>query len=343
VPIGTGPFIYKEWSRDNRFVADKNPNYWRKGLPYLDQIEFRPIPDTTARYNSLKSGDINLMVTSAEPTILKLLDDGKTGDVQVTRSTGNNDVTLNLINVTKAPMDDLRVRQAMAYSLNKKTLDDISSTDPALEADTVYQKESKWYTPAVNYPSFDLDKAKALVAAYTADKGPLEFSLTSTTDPDTLRSVQAEATMFQAAGMKVQVNTVDQATLIGNAVTGNFQAQIWRQFGGADPDLNYVWWIGSNATGALTLNMARNQDQQTDDALNAGRATNDFETRKAAYAKVQQRQTDLLPYLWLSHLRWTLGADNKVRGLQGMPLPDGGMSSGLVGGVVPVTAMWLDT
>src|SRR5262249_5590019 len=129
----------------------------------------------------------------------------------------------------------------------------------------------------------------------------------------------------------------------GNAVSGNYQAQVWRQFGAADPDLNYVWWIGANAAGPLALNMARNVDQQTDDALNAGRATTDFDKRKAAYAKVQQRQTDLLPYLGLSHRRWTLGAANNVRGLQGMPLPDNeGQSAGLVGGVIPVTAMWLD-
>jgi ABC-type transport system substrate-binding protein len=340
-PIGTGPFVFKSWQRDDKLVATKNPNYWRPGLPYLDEIDFKPIPDDTSRYNSLKSGDINLMVTSAEPTIGKLLPDGKAGSIQVTRSVGNNDVTLVLLNVQKPPLDNLKVRQAMAYALDKRALDDISSTDPSLEANTVYQPESKWYTPAPDYPSFDLDKAKSLVQSVGS---PVSFTMTSTTDPDTLRVAQAEAQMWQAAGMQVQVNTIDQATLIGNAVSGNYQAQVWRQFGAADPDLNYVWWIGANAAGPLALNMARNVDQQTDDALNAGRATTDFNTRKAAYAKVQQRQTDLLPYLWLSHLRWTLGASNNVRGLQGMPLPDNqGMSSGLVGGVIPVTAMWIDS
>jgi ABC-type transport system substrate-binding protein len=111
VPIGTGPFKYQSWQRDNVFVAVKNQDYWRKseGLPYLEEIDFRPIPDATARYNSIKSGDINLTVSSAETTINKFLEDAAAGSLQVTRSIGNNDVNMNIINVEKPPMDNVKV------------------------------------------------------------------------------------------------------------------------------------------------------------------------------------------------------------------------------------------
>ena len=105
---------------------------------------------------------------------------------------------------------------------------------------------------------------------------------------------------------------------------------IWRQFGAADPDINYQWWIRANAVGPLALNMASNQDPQLDQLLIDGRSTIDFDVRKAAYDKVSARQTEALHYLWLSHSRWALGADNKVRGLEGFQLPDGSMSAGLV-------------
>jgi ABC-type transport system substrate-binding protein len=337
-PIGTGPFKFQSWQRDDKLVTVKNPDYWRKGLPYLDEVDFRPIPDATQRYNSLKTGNINLMVSSAEPTINKLLADAKNGDVQVVRSVGNNDVTLDIINTTKPPMDNIKVRQAMAYALDKRTLDDITSTDPSLEANTVYQQESKWYTPSPDYPQFDLQKAKSLVQ----EVGNISFTFNTTTDPDTLRASQAIAKMWQDAGMNVTVKSVDQATLINLAVAGDFQVQVWRQFGAADPDINWVWWIGANAGPGIALNFARFANTDLDNALNDGRATTDFDKRKAAYAKVQQIQNANLPYLWLSHLRWTAGATNNVRGLQGQPLPDGGQSAGLVGGVLPITAMWLE-
>jgi ABC-type transport system substrate-binding protein len=89
--------------------------------------------------------------------------------------------------------------------------------------------------------------------------------------------------------------------------------------------------------------MARNQDPVLDQALNDGRATIDLAPRKKAYDTVVQRQTADLPYIWLSHSRWVMAADNKLRGIQGYPLPDGGMSAGLVSGINPVTGMWLDT
>ena len=56
LPIGTGPFIASAWNYNTAFIATKNPNYWRAGLPYLDQVEFHPIPDGPTRYTSLTSG-----------------------------------------------------------------------------------------------------------------------------------------------------------------------------------------------------------------------------------------------------------------------------------------------
>ena len=63
-PIGTGPFIYSDWQPNSHFTATKNPNYWRTGYPYLDQITFRPIPDTTQREQSLRSGSVDLILSA---------------------------------------------------------------------------------------------------------------------------------------------------------------------------------------------------------------------------------------------------------------------------------------
>ena len=56
IPVGTGPFIYSNWVPNDHFTAVRNPNYWRSGLPYLDQITFKPIPDTTQREATLQIG-----------------------------------------------------------------------------------------------------------------------------------------------------------------------------------------------------------------------------------------------------------------------------------------------
>ena len=147
---------------------------------------------------------------------------------------------------------------------------------------------------------------------------------------------------FVTAGMEVEIQILEQSTYIINAVQGNYQAQIWRQFGATDPDGNYVWFNVANAEGTLALNMARNVDPTIDSALNAQRATTDLAPRKQAWDAIQAQQSIDLPYLWLSHLRWALAAGNTVRGLDGGTLPDGTPRVGLTGGVIAVTQMWFE-
>ena len=345
-PVGTGPFQFKSWEPDKSFQVTKYPGYWRKDadgtqLPYLDEVDFNPIPDATTRLASIKSGDVNVTTSSDEVTIRKMLDDGKAGTIQVVRANGVADDTLVLLNTTAAPVDDIRVRQAMAYAIDKNALNQVTQTDPTLNINSVFASDSPYYTDT-GYPQFDLEKAKSLVASYQAEKGPITFVFGTTTDPVTQQAVQAIQSMWQAAGMNVTIQGFEQSAFIANAVTGKFTVQIWRQFGAQDPDGNYVWFYGPNATGALTLNMARNNDPQIDTALNAQRATPDENARKQAWATIQQRQTDDLPYLWLSHVRWALAASNNVRGLDGGTLPDGSPSMGFNQGVIRVTQMWMD-
>lgn len=342
-PVGTGPFKFQDWTPDKSLSVTRNESYWRQGLPYLDSVEFRPLPDSNSRYGSLQSGDVQVLISSQESTIQRMLDDAKDGKFQVVRSIGNNDVTMVLFNTSAPPFDDLRARQGLAYAIDRKALSEVSGSDPSLSADSVFQPDSVWYAPQPDYPKFDPAKAKQLIEAYEAEKGPLKFTFGSTTDPQVLAPVQALAAQWNAAGAEVDIKTFDQTVFITNAVTGQYQAHIWRQFGSADPDPNYIWWHSANAEGTLALNMARNKDPKIDAALQKGRGTTDVATRKQAYEEVAKQFTATVPYIWLNHLRWTAAADNRLRGIQGMPLPDGTQSAGLVGGVLPVTAMWFET
>ena len=130
--------------------------------------------------------------------------------------------------------------------------------------------------------------------------------------------------------------------MISDAVTGKLQAVLWRQFGGDDPDGNYVWWTGKNARGMLALNASRLQDAQIDAALDRARATDDLEVRKQAYAELQRRQTELVPYIWLSHTQWVIGAANSVRNIGNKSLPDGQTARPFGGAVSRLTEVWLD-
>jgi peptide/nickel transport system substrate-binding protein len=74
--VGAGPFIVKEWTRDSKMVLAKNPNYWRTGQPYLDELEFRVLSDETQRYNSITTGEADVAWINTLPVQKQAKDSG---------------------------------------------------------------------------------------------------------------------------------------------------------------------------------------------------------------------------------------------------------------------------
>jgi len=340
-PVGTGPFKFSSWVPDKSLIVEKNTGYWRSGLPYLDKIDYRPIADDQTRYKSFQAGDLDVMITPREQTIQNLAKDGQAGTAQMVRAKGDNDVNMLMMNVSKPPFNNIKLRQAIAYSIDRSQLLALYGSGPEVAADSVYVKSSPWYVDA-NYPKFDLPKAKALVEEIAGGPGKrLDLTLDTVPDQELQRILQLLMQMLQQAGIDIKLRTTEQATLINKAISGDYDIMTWRQFGSPDPDGNFTWWIGENATSVPALNMARNQDPQIDEALRAGRQTADEATRKKLYGTVQERLAIDLPYVFMTHLRWTMGAANHVRNLESGTLPNGQKRAGLISGVLPLNEMWV--
>jgi len=349
-PIGTGPFIMKEWVPDSKMTLTKNPNYWRKDssgaqLPYLDQLVFRPIPDVQNRANALQSGDINMMHTSNPATIKLLEGKAKSGDLQAVVDKGANEETFFMINTAKAPFDDVRVRQALAYGTDVDAYLNVQQIDPATKADSPFNKDDPYYADS-NFPTYDPAKAKALIDEYKAEKGisDITFSLATTPVPENQAVVQQIAEQWAQIGVNAQPKGTEQGQFIVDAALGNYDVNLWRQFGAQDPDGDYVWWTSNSVApiGALSLNFARLSDPQIDAALDQARGSADPAVRKAAYKTVQERWAQLVPYVWLNHTQWLIAAANDVRGLSNGPLPDGQESAPYQSGTFRLTATWID-
>lgn len=250
-----------------------------------------------------------------------------------------------MLNMSKPPLDDVRVRQAIAYATDQETYNEVVDEGVPQVATGPFKPNSQWRVET-DHPTFDLAEAQRLVQEYEAEVGPVSFSLGTTENPETREAVQVLQGMWQEAGMDVQITTVDQANFIGEALAGNYDANLWRQFGAPDPDVDYVWWHSKTADGDSNfLNFARLYDEQVDDALERGRQATDLDERKAAYADFQNRLAELVPYVWLGHSVWAVAADNDVRDITNGPLPDGAESlpiggTGTFGGTHRLTQVW---
>jgi len=344
-PVGTGPFIYSNWVPNDHFTAVRNPNYWRSGLPYLDQITFKPIPDTTQREATLRSGGVD-MIQSADPTTLtNFSGSGGTGFQLVDTRTGvigQPSFTYIMLNLAVPPTNDLRVRQALAKAMNQHELQKVIGGPPAQPANGIFPPNSPYYSNT-GFPTYDPSGAKSLVAAYKAQHGTPTLNLLTIPNPIAIKEVQAIQQMWQQVGFDVTISEVEQATIISDFVFGKFQAVTSYQFGAVNPDLNYVWWSTTTISpvGQIGLNFSRMNDPIIESALLTGRHTTDEATRVTAYKTVNEQLAKQLPYLWIEQYVFSEVADSRVQNFANPKLPNGSPQYAFDEGIFVPTQIWL--
>jgi peptide/nickel transport system substrate-binding protein len=327
-PIGTGPFVLDTWVPDNRFVAKKNPDYWMRdeqgnAMPYLDEIEFRPITDVQTRTSSLQSGTINMLHTTDQIEINNLRSRAQAGAIQAIEDRGENEESFVMLNSSAPPFDNKLARNAVAYATNYEAYLQTFEIDPELATDSAFGKDSPYYVDDLDFPTYNPDRARELVEEYESTTGsPLAFTLATTPVPANLQRVQLLQQMYEEVGMDVDVTGTEQSQFIVDGVTGAYQANLWRQFGATDPDADYLWWHKSNVTDPISLNIARFENDELSDALDAARATPDVEERARQYEIVQRVWAAETPYIWLNSTTWLIAADNNIRDFTNNNLPD---------------------
>ncbi len=342
-PVGTGPFVYQNWQPNDHFTVTRNPNYWRAGLPYLDQITYRPIPDTIQRESTLKTGGID-MLQSTDPDTIKRFS-GQSGYQVVDTSTGvigEPTMAFIMLNTAVAPTNDLSIRQALAMSLDQATVQKIFGGGYARPVNGLFLSGSPYYSDP-GYPAYDPAAAKKLVAAYAAQHGQPKLTLLTITDPRLGQVVQIIQQMWNQVGFDVTISQIEQANLINDFIAGQFQAATSYQFGAVDPDLNYVWWSTTTAkpVGSIALNFARNSDPVIEQNLLTGRHTTDQTTRNKAYQAVNQQLAKDLPYLWLEQYLFTEVATSRVQNFANPTLPSGAKQYAFDEGIFVPTQIWL--
>jgi len=312
-PIGTGPFTFKEWVVNDHVTVVKNTHYWQKGLPHLDEIIFKPIPDAATRLRDLQDGTVDAIneVTAQQVREIR-------ADATLQRLEYNRGEELFVpLNTQVAPFDNIHARLALAYATDTATFIKQLGDGIYTPANGMFAPGQLGYTPNSGYPTYDLAKAKQEVAAYTAATGqPLTFTLNATSEIAYSTQDQLLQSMWQAAGAHVSLTTANQADQVLDVVLGKYQAADFRLFGQPDPDADYYWWASTSVGAAndVSLNMPRYATPQTDAALQAGRATTDTVARSAAYQRFERLVNAGAPYIWLARTDWVIASTPKVHG-----------------------------
>jgi peptide/nickel transport system substrate-binding protein len=341
-PVGTGPFVFKEWIPNSHFTATANPHYWRKGYPYLSQITFKPIIDPNARVDALETGTVDMMHTNSPSTLLQFRHNKKWAYYDNSGSIlGQPTVNCLMLNTGAAPFNNHTLRTAMAKASNPAQYSQVIDKGINAPMSGLFLPGSEYYTKTA-YPSYDPKGAAKLVKQIEHETGqPVSFTLTATSNSDVQRAAQFVQQKFTQAGMKVNIETLAQSALINNALAGTYQATTWRQFGAVDPDLNYVWWSTTTTSPPLALNMARNSDPRIQKALTLGRSTSDHATRVKAYQEINQYLGEDIPYIYADRDTWAVIANPKVQNFANPITPNGSKAIAFDEGVLWPTQIWV--
>ena len=162
VPVGTGPFKFEEWIPGDHLSLLRFEDYWQEGLPYLDKVVIKPIPDDQARMVNLLAGSIDLLgrVPLADIELLQ-----QVPEVTIIRQPPGFAFDAFIFNVTRPPFDNTQVRQAMNYAIDREKMRELAYHGQGIMT-TLPWSTTSWAFPQdlENYYTFDLDKAKELLA-----------------------------------------------------------------------------------------------------------------------------------------------------------------------------------
>ena len=336
-PIGAGPFMLEEWIPNEVTRMVRNPNYWRtdaegRQLPYLDALEFRPIPDTDGRFAALRSGDLDASSVNTGLRIDEYNEEFKT----YWQEDRYSETTYLLLNNSRPPYDNADFRRALAQCTDRQTFNTIR-WDGQTPSTGPFSPGTPGYLEDTGFPAYDPGAGSATIARL----GVSDVEIGTTNDPANLLNTELIAAMWGDCGLDVAITQVDQAELITNAVFGLFTAFLWRQHEGYDVGTERVWWHSKFSQG-IALNFGRINNPTIDAALDESLITKDLDRRRELAEEINRAFAEQVHYLWFYESNWLFATQDHVYGIDNLTLPGGVEHEKVFSGRVFLTEAWIE-
>ncbi|HEX9897937.1 MAG TPA: peptide-binding protein [Candidatus Methylomirabilis sp.] len=327
-PVGSGAYLFKEWKTGEKVVLEANPNYF-EGRPYFNRVVYRIIPDQSTIFLELKARNVDMSGLSP---------------IQYRRQTDYPAFRKNFykyqylangyaylgFNLLDPRFQDKRVRQAMAYAINKQEIIEGVLLGLGRPAVGPYKPGTWWYRDDIQPFPFDPERAKALLAEAgwkdsdgdgILDRDGRPFSFTVRTNQGNLvRQQTAEIIQrrLRAVGIDVKIHIVEWAAFINTFIKKkDFEGIILGWGLGLDPDQYDIWH--SSKTGPDELNHISYKNPKVDALLEAGRRTFDEAKRKVIYGEFQEIMAEEQPVIFLYVPEALPVVSSRVRGIEPAP------------------------
>ena len=307
-PVGTGPYVFKEWSPGEKIVLEANEDYF-EGKPYIKRILYRVIPDQSTMFLELLSGGLDYM--GLNPIQFETQTETPAFRRRFNKyrypSSGYTYLGYNL---RKALFQDKRVRQAISYAIDENELIDGVLLGLGQVATGPYKPGSWAYNPEVKTYTYDPERSRSLLAEAgwqdhdgdgILDKEGKPFSFTIVTNQGNdqrIKSGEIIQRRLREVGIEVRLRVIEWASFLKEFINpGNFDATILGWTIPPDPDSYNVWHSSKTRPGEL--NFVQFRHPEVDELLEKGRRTLSQEERKKLYDRFQEILAEEQPYTFL--------------------------------------------
>lgn len=317
-PVGTGPFMFSSYSPDEELVLVRNPDYFEPGLPKLDEVVMRVIPDAGSQVIALEAGEVDWLWGVPGPDLARLSGDDRFGTLKTLVNPGGANCIMTVsFNLDRPALADARVRRAIAHGLDRTAfLERAAFGQGNVATAPVSSGIPTAYAGGLDLPDYDPDRARALLdeAGWTADGDGVRTAEGADGAADgTPLSIgvhlfprfapygELMKALLAEIGIDVEVKALERATMVDEVFTQrDFDTNIISYCNGTDPEVGIRrMYISGNIAPIPFSNSSGYVNAEVDGLFDQARNTVDPEARAAVYRRLQEILVDELPYFWL--------------------------------------------
>lgn len=311
-PVGTGPFKFVSWSKNDRCVYERNDTYWGEKPKYKNLI-IRTIVESNSRVIELESGNIDIAMDIPAHDVAALEQNPET---KILRKNSTVVEYLNM-NVSKPPLDNPVVRQAIDYAINEQAIIDAVYRGNAVYTPTLVVPDMKYYDSSDTDCRYDPEKAKELLKVAGAEN--LHLELTMSEDKNRMNIAIIIQDMLAQVGISIDIQSYEAGTFGEMADAGETQLFLmgYGAVGFPEPDNNIYGPFSSKSI--PTSNRSFYRDDLMDKMLEDQRATPDGPERESIIKEIQKYLRQEVPVIPLANTQQIVGVRSDVEGF--MPTP----------------------
>jgi peptide/nickel transport system substrate-binding protein len=293
--MGSGPFVLDSWNRGQVLVLKANESYWGNA-PKLKTVNIKIVNEPSTARLMLEKGEIDQIDdTMLSPDVMKQMEG--TDGIEIVKSPGYqiDDIAINM---EKKPLDNVKVRQALAHAVNYDSVNNDILLGAGKRIGGIIPEGMFGYNPDQTLYDYDLEKAKALLKEAGLEKGfDLEILISENNEVRKNIAVMLQSD-FKKIGINLKIKTLAWPTFLETVTSGGHQLALaaWTP-DYADPDYN-LWYFAHSSSKGPGFNLAYYDNKKVDDLLVEGRKTVDEGRREEIYKEVQKIMSEEVPYIF---------------------------------------------